>query len=150
MLATCKFDRLFAFSVEALNCALLRLFKFMQQEFRLRGKPDVDVLLATSYLHKEVVQFLSHSTALKDEDAIVEAYANLVRKGMPFEIVDGEHLHFPQAFLRKLFNSRCLKKFMQKKPLEVCSTIGPQSSGKSTLSNHLYGSRFWGVSCQVH
>ncbi|CAK9021808.1 Interferon-induced very large GTPase 1 (Interferon-induced very large GTPase pseudogene 1) [Durusdinium trenchii] len=117
----------------------------MQQEFRLRGKPDVDVLLATSYLHKEVVQFLSHSTALKDEDAIVEAYANLVRKGMPFEIVDGEHLHFPQAFLRKLFNSRCLKKFMQKKPLEVCSTIGPQSSGKSTLSNHLYGSRF-GVS----
>ena len=117
----------------------------MFDEFVHRGKHDVDVQRAMASLHKEVIQLISHSEKLDGKDSIITAYAELVWKGMPFEILDGDFMHFPHKFLKDLFNCKYLKKRVGKRPLEVCSTVGPQSSGKSTLSNYRYGSRF-GVS----
>ena len=105
----------------------------MAEEVARRGKEDVDAQLAMSYLHAE----------LNDKDGIIQAYEKLIYKGMPFEILDGDHMHFPRKFLEDLF--KCLKERVREKQLQVCSTAGPQSSGKSTLSNHRFGSRF-GVS----
>lgn len=122
---------------------LEQLYKFMAEEFARRGKEDVDVQLAMSCLHKEVIQLYSHSAELNDKDGIIQAYEKLIYKGMPFEILDGDHMHFPRKFLEDLF--KCLKERVGEKQLQVCSTAGPQSSGKSTLSNHRFGSRF-GVS----
>ena len=115
----------------------------MAEEFAERKKEDVDVQLAMSYLHKEVIQLYSHSKHLKNKSEIVQAYEKLVWRGTPFEILDGEHMHFPDIFLQDLF--KCLRQRLGDKQLHVCSTVGPQSSGKSTLSNHRFGSRF-GVS----
>ncbi len=127
------------------QCNRLRLYKFMFDEFVHRGKHDVEVQRAMASLHKEVIQLMSHSEKLDGKDSIINAYAELVWKGMPFEILDGDFMPFPHKFLQDLFNCEHLKKRIGKRPLEVCSTVGPQSSGKSTLSNYRYGSRF-GVS----
>lgn len=116
----------------------------MSREFAQRGKDDVDVQLAMAYLHKEVIQLYSHSEEFVDKERIVEAYGKLVWKGTPFEILDGDHLHFPHEFLRDLFQW-LLDEHMDDKQLQVCSTVGPQSSGKSALSNHRFGCGF-GVS----
>jgi ABC-type lipoprotein export system ATPase subunit len=53
----------------------------------------------------------------------------------PFELIDGDSLEMQVSTLRKVFeavNDNCL----------VISIFGPQSSGKSTLLNFLFGCDF--------
>ena len=53
----------------------------------------------------------------------------------PFEIIDGDCLEMPKDIMKKVFSSipdNCL----------VLTIIGPQSSGKSTLLNFLFGCDF--------
>ena len=56
--------------------------------------------------------------------------------GYPFEIINGDNLYFPAQFYKEALgiynNERIL----------VVSIIGPQSSGKSTLLNFLFGCNF--------
>ena len=55
--------------------------------------------------------------------------------GFPFEIIDGDLLHMPKEFLKKVFGGF-------KENAVVISVLGPQSSGKSTLLNFLFGCDF--------
>jgi ABC-type lipoprotein export system ATPase subunit len=55
--------------------------------------------------------------------------------GSSFEIIDGDMLYMPKEFLKTIF------KDLDEKVL-VLSVIGPQSSGKSTLLNFLFGCDF--------
>ena len=53
----------------------------------------------------------------------------------PFEIIDGDALELPKDVMKQIFkpiNDRCL----------VLTILGPQSSGKSTLLNFLFGCDF--------
>ena len=53
----------------------------------------------------------------------------------PFEIIDGDALELPKDVMKQIFkpiNDRCL----------VLTVLGPQSSGKSTLLNFLFGFDF--------
>ncbi|CAF4546021.1 unnamed protein product, partial [Didymodactylos carnosus] len=70
------------------------------------------------------------STELKHE------LLTLGSAGFPFEIIDGDNLHFQHQFLTKI-----LSKFVSKR-IPVISIIGPQNSGKSTLLNYMFGTLF--------
>lgn len=53
----------------------------------------------------------------------------------PFEIIDGDTLQMPKEVMKNVFKTisdNCL----------VLTIIGPQSSGKSTLLNFLFGCDF--------
>ena len=55
--------------------------------------------------------------------------------GEPFELIDGDNLQFAEKVLEKVFHA-CKDRVL------VLSVLGPQSSGKSTLLNYLFGCRF--------
>ena len=79
----------------------------------------------------------------------------LVKTGEPFELIDGDNLvffskelnsmlryfHVEQTGLVKQFNDINPDNKITEAPL-VVSIIGPQSSGKSTLLNYLFGCKF--------
>ena len=56
--------------------------------------------------------------------------------GYPFEIIDGDNLYFPTKFYKEALG------IYDNKRILVVSIIGPQSSGKSTLLNFLFGCNF--------
>lgn len=56
--------------------------------------------------------------------------------GNPFEIIDGDNLKFSADVLKRIFYN------FKEKRVFVISVLGPQSSGKSTLLNFLFGCKF--------
>lgn len=61
-----------------------------------------------------------------------------VLAGEPFELIDGDNLKFSTTTLTKVFSHQRFKNMR----VFVISVLGPQSSGKSTLLNFLFGSKF--------
>jgi len=59
----------------------------------------------------------------------------LISCGQPFEIIDGDNLHYISNFYQNLFTH-------DESHILVVSIMGPQSSGKSTLLNFLFGTQF--------
>ena len=112
----------------------------MHWEFEARGMLPVHAQLAMASLHKEAIQITCHSTKMRSADCVKQAYAELICNGMPFELLDGEDLYLEEDFLRCIFE--VLAPRWQGKRFEVRSTVGPQSSGKSTLNNCRYGGGF--------
>ena len=58
-----------------------------------------------------------------------------IMNNQPFELIDGDNLEMPKEIMKKIFAPipcNCL----------VLTIIGPQSSGKSTLLNFLFGCDF--------
>ncbi|CAD7924766.1 unnamed protein product [Amoebophrya sp. A120] len=66
----------------------------------------------------------------------IEALQSFVGVGEPFEMIDGDNLKFAMKTLEQVFH-----KFDGRRVF-VLSVLGPQSSGKSTLLNFLFGSKF--------
>ncbi|CAD8068942.1 unnamed protein product [Paramecium primaurelia] len=64
----------------------------------------------------------------------------MIQKGEPFEFLDGDSLRIDQPFLKKLISN--FKEQGQERIL-VLSVLGPQSSGKSTILNKIFGCHFW-------
>ena len=65
----------------------------------------------------------------------VEKIEAFLERGEPFELIDGDNLQFNENLLKKLF-ARLKGKMC------TISVLGPQSSGKSTLLNYLFGCQF--------
>ncbi|CAD8108663.1 unnamed protein product [Paramecium sonneborni] len=64
----------------------------------------------------------------------------MIQKGESFEFLDGDQLNIDQLFLTQLiqnFNNQGEEKVL------VLSILGPQSSGKSTILNKIFGCHFW-------
>ena len=69
---------------------------------------------------------------------IGDKFSELLFKGQPFEILDGDNFRFNDAFLQAVFAA-------QQQPqlrIRVVSILGPQNSGKSTLLNFMFGCDF--------
>ncbi|CAD8070845.1 unnamed protein product [Paramecium primaurelia] len=64
----------------------------------------------------------------------------MISKGEPYEFLDGDQLRIDQQFLIKLISN--FKDQGQERIL-VLSVLGPQSSGKSTILNKIFGCHFW-------
>ncbi|CAK82859.1 unnamed protein product (macronuclear) [Paramecium tetraurelia] len=72
-------------------------------------------------------------------DPAEKAY-EMIKKGEPFELLDGDSLKINEKFLEQLKN-----RFTNvgKEKVLVLSVLGPQSSGKSTILNKIFGCHFW-------
>ena len=81
--------------------------------------------------------------------------ANLLLKGVPFELMDGDAAFVPVTWVKAVFKE--LERITENKTLLVVSVVGIQSSGKSTLLNTMFGLQFAvsagrctrGVYCQL-
>ncbi|CAD8160471.1 unnamed protein product [Paramecium pentaurelia] len=76
------------------------------------------------------------NTIIDPADKVYE----MIKKGEPFEFLDGDCLQINEKFLDQLKN-----KFTGSgnEKLLVISVLGPQSSGKSTILNKIFGCHFW-------
>ena len=113
------------------------LIKEILQIFDRQFLPN---LLSFELIWREIIYLIKLQAEYKMQDPYFEENflklaKNYILNGYPFEIIDGDLLYMPQEFLTKVLNS--LKD-------EVCiiSVFGPQSSGKSTLLNFLFGCDF--------
>ena len=71
---------------------------------------------------------------------IPELVAKLLLKGEALEILDGDTANVPLHWIQSVFS--CLKEDLGNRKLFVVSTLGLQSSGKSTLLNTMFGLQF--------
>ena len=62
---------------------------------------------------------------------------SLIGNGEAFELIDGENLEFKGQFLKTVMQQACKDKVI------VVAVIGPQSTGKSTLMNYVFGTQFF-------
>jgi polynucleotide 5'-kinase involved in rRNA processing len=70
----------------------------------------------------------------------MNSYVDLMKRGEPIEIIDGDNLEYYGEFKKRLFNHKDLS-IKDKKLLVIC-ICGPQNTGKSTFSNMAAGLRF--------
>ncbi|CAF3963734.1 unnamed protein product [Rotaria sordida] len=94
-----------------------------------------NAFLSLEILWRNSIVCSEHTTNDK-QNLIARSYYDFIAAGFPFEIIDGDNLHFQHKFLAKI-----LSKFASKRIL-VISIIGPQNSGKSTLLNYMFGTLF--------
>lgn len=73
-------------------------------------------------------------------DTFPEVGADMLLSGYPLEIIDGDVNHVPLLWVNAVIDMT-IKKIGDKKVF-VLSVLGPQSSGKSTLLNAMFGLRF--------
>ncbi len=94
-----------------------------------------NAFLSLEVLWRNAIVCYNHTTN-GIQNLIASSYYNFIAAGFPFEIIDGDNLHFQHQFLSKV-----LQKFESQRIL-VISMIGPQNSGKSTLLNYMFGTLF--------
>jgi len=68
-------------------------------------------------------------------DFLIDAKRKEIANSQPFELLDGDLLEMPKNIIQKVFEGI-------KDRVAVISILGPQSSGKSTLLNFLFGCDF--------
>ncbi|XP_071948944.1 interferon-induced very large GTPase 1-like [Antedon mediterranea] len=88
----------------------------------------------------EIFSDLKLPTNEFDSDHLPEVTAEMLLHGYPIELMDGDAVHVPIAWIEAVFNS--LKDTIGKKKLFVLSVLGIQSSGKSTMLNAMFGLQF--------
>lgn len=79
------------------------------------------------------LQLLDKERNLKDVYTFLNTMQ--IKRGAPFQIIDGDNLDMPLDNIKKSLN------FVKGKVF-VVSVVGPQSSGKSTVLNFLFGCNF--------
>ena len=67
-----------------------------------------------------------------------DKFTDLLFKGQPFEVLDGDNFHFNYKFLKAIFEGQQ----QQQLRVRVVTILGPQNSGKSTLLNAMFGCDF--------
>ena len=88
-------------------------------------------------LWRELIYFRNFQpeNPIFDNFSVEDYFVRNLRNGYPFEVIDGDNLYFSSTFFKAALGN-------MKEKILVLSVIGPQSSGKSTLLNFLYGCNF--------
>ncbi|CAK77668.1 unnamed protein product (macronuclear) [Paramecium tetraurelia] len=88
---------------------------------------------------RELIAINQRSNANTIIDPTDKVY-EMIKKGEPFEFLDGDSLQINERFLESLKS-----KFtgLGNERVLVLSVLGPQSSGKSTILNKIFGCHFW-------
>jgi energy-coupling factor transporter ATP-binding protein EcfA2 len=114
--------------------------KSNDQEFEKKIKDLTQELnninITIDHFWREYSNFSQKSLNVGDQSQTIKMFQRLFMEGIPLEIVNGDNFSFSYPFLSKVL------KILQNKKFSTISIIGPQSSGKSTLLNFLYGSSF--------
>jgi ABC-type lipoprotein export system ATPase subunit len=69
-------------------------------------------------------------------DFLIDTKRKEIANSQPFELLDGDLLEMPKNIVQKVFEGITTDR------VAVVSILGPQSSGKSTLLNFLFGCDF--------
>ncbi|CAM4850943.1 unnamed protein product [Rotaria magnacalcarata] len=77
-----------------------------------------------------------HMSSNEEKEKLVQYYHEMIATGQSFEIIDGDNFYCQSKFLETAMSK------MHGKRVLVISVIGPQSSGKSTLLNYMFGTSF--------
>ncbi|CAF3900507.1 unnamed protein product [Rotaria sp. Silwood1] len=78
-----------------------------------------------------------------DKNQYISSFVDYMMKGNEIEIIDGDNNSFNYNIVSEIFGRlEATYKEANKEPPFVVSVIGPQSTGKSTLLNMLFGSNF--------
>ncbi|CAF1489699.1 unnamed protein product [Rotaria magnacalcarata] len=88
--------------------------------------------------------FLKHQSTrnkLFNKDLYISSFVGYIRKGNEIEIIDGDNNEFNTKIVADIFRGLQAIVSEDEEPF-VVSVIGPQSTGKSTLLNMLFGSNF--------
>ena len=80
------------------------------------------------------------ASKLREAKMFPKVAAQLLLKGYPLEIVDGDAAHIPMEWIKAVLES--IKGHIKNSKMFVLSVLGIQSTGKSTLMNTLFGVRF--------
>ena len=116
-------------------------------------KYSVEILWREAILGQKYWNKNSVSPGNEYFDKLSRSMCNLVQNGEPFELIDGDNLVFFSKELNDLLRHFHVRQtdFVQRynkgtgriteAPI-VLSIIGPQSSGKSTLLNYVFGCKF--------
>jgi len=95
--------------------------------------------ISLEIIWRELVQFYCYQETkcfdIFGEQDPMQIFSKYTEKGLPFEIIDGDNIRLPEKFLKTAI-------LPQHKKVLAISIIGPQSSGKSTLLNYLFGCQF--------
>ena len=97
----------------------------------------IDKSFSLEILWRELIYFKESQpkNSLFQTYSLEDLFLRNLRYGYPFEIIDGDNLYFSSKFFKKTLGN-------MKERILVLSVIGPQSSGKSTLLNFLFGCNF--------
>jgi energy-coupling factor transporter ATP-binding protein EcfA2 len=109
--------------------AVEKLIKDLTEELT-----NVDISI--DHFWREYSYFSQRSLHVNDQNQTINLFQRLFMEGIPLEIINGDNFSLSYPFLSKVL------KILQNKKFSTISIIGPQSSGKSTLLNFLYGSSF--------
>ncbi|KAL4486817.1 hypothetical protein ABPG72_006649 [Tetrahymena utriculariae] len=111
----------------------------IQKEIQVLDQQILDNSISVELFWREIIQQWEIRKNNFDKDKIIQAYAQNIYNGFPFEIIDGETFYYPFDFLQKCFSQPNFKN----KKFCIISIIGPQNSGKSTLLNYFLGCDFY-------
>lgn len=110
-------------------------------------RKGIDSEFGLKHIMREVAQlYEAFSSEKKTEchglkiDTFPEVGAEMLLSGYPLEIIDGDVNHVPLLWVNAVIDMT-IKKIGDKKVF-VLTVLGPQSSGKSTLLNAMFGLRF--------
>ena len=115
--------------------------QFLTKIIRIFEKQILPNILSSELIWRELIYMASYQqenitdNQVSFSDQLSEIYKNYIYDGNPFEIIDGDSLYMPKDFLKKVFKGK-------KESVLIISVLGPQSSGKSTLLNFLFGCDF--------
>ncbi|CAF3689900.1 unnamed protein product [Rotaria socialis] len=88
--------------------------------------------------------FLANQSAgneLLNKDLYISSFVEYISNGNEIEVIDGDNNEFNAKIVADIFRGLEVKLNESEEPY-VVSVIGPQSTGKSTLLNMLFGSNF--------
>ncbi|CAD8118557.1 unnamed protein product [Paramecium primaurelia] len=120
-----------------------KIYKKQQDELKQELKQNLENIafrnIGIEMFWRELIAINQRSLANKQIDPADKVY-EMIKKGEPFEFLDGDSLQINAKFLDELKN-----KFTNsgKEKVLVLSVLGPQSSGKSTILNKIFGCHFW-------
>ena len=127
----------------------LILWKLSQELNKLSKQFSANTPVYTiEILWREAVLSSKYHANNKFIDKFSKRFSNYVKRGEPFELIDGDNLRFfnqdISALLSPLYKTLNggLKFVNKKRSPIVISIFGPQSSGKSTLLNYCFGCKF--------
>ena len=122
--------------------------KKIRQNLIKQDKALIDASFGVEHFFRELAQIYECTMERGNEDerqklkVLPKVAAQLLLKGYPLEIVDGDAAHIPSVWITAVLDYVKISLKTKNSTMFILSVLGIQSTGKSTLMNTLFGVRF--------
>ncbi|CAF1490691.1 unnamed protein product [Didymodactylos carnosus] len=138
------------------NSAELEKYKSLKEKLKKEKKENSELIdnktINKGFFMRELLAIYGDEHFLSKQDnntqgfkpnLYINSFVEYITKGNETDIIDGDNNEFNSKIVSDIFRGLDTKFGpVSKRALFVVSVIGPQSSGKSTLLNMLFGSNF--------